>query len=121
MSNTNHILRGRDAISFAKALGLTLSKSADPTEDAKTGLSLDEARAVAREGEDGSLIWIDARAAYVSRFENPSDAIEFENSTLSAGREFLPACALLVLDGVTPSADYWTWLIGQVDESEQDA
>lgn len=47
-------LRGAAAIAAAERLGRTLSKSTDPTEDARDGLSVDDARAVA--AEDPSLI-----------------------------------------------------------------
>lgn len=47
---------GLDAIAIAEELGLTLSKYADPTEDARDGLTPDEAREVAK--EDPSLIYI---------------------------------------------------------------
>ncbi len=50
------------AIKFAEANNLTLSKYNDPTEDAREGLTLDEARAVAR--EDARLIWVEAPNAY---------------------------------------------------------
>jgi len=46
-----------NAIEFAEANDLLLNKYADPTEEARTGLTPDEARAVAR--EDAGLIWIE--------------------------------------------------------------
>lgn len=49
-------LTGRDAIDYADDHGLTLCKYADPTEDARTGLSVDEARAIA--AEDPSLVYL---------------------------------------------------------------
>lgn len=51
-------LTGSDAIDYAEAHGLTLSKYTDPTEEAREGLTPDEAREIAR--EDPTLIWIDA-------------------------------------------------------------
>ena len=48
-------LTGRAAISHAAASGTTLNKYADPTEGARTGLTVEEAEEVAR--EDASLIW----------------------------------------------------------------
>jgi hypothetical protein len=53
-------LTGYDAIRYAEAREVTLSKYADPTEDARDGLSPDEAREVA--AEDPSLIWVDISA-----------------------------------------------------------
>lgn len=38
---------------------------------------------------------------------------ETENQILSVGREFLPACALLVLDGGAPGLEYRVWLAAQ--------
>ena len=54
-------LEAHAAIDHAEAHGLTLSKYADPTEGAREGLSVDEARAVAR--EDAGLIYLDAAQA----------------------------------------------------------
>jgi len=54
---TNQIvLEGFAAIEYAEANGLTLSKYADPIEDARDGLTADEARDVAR--EDPRLIFL---------------------------------------------------------------
>lgn len=50
-------LEGYAAIEFAEANDLLLNKYNDPTEDAREGLTPDEARAVAR--EDARLIWIE--------------------------------------------------------------
>lgn len=55
---TQEIITGHDAIETAERQGLTLHKFADPTEDARDGLTPDEARQVA--AEDPSLIWIEA-------------------------------------------------------------
>ena len=52
----NSIITGYDAINYAEANGLTLNKYADPIEDGRTGLTVDEARKVA--AEDPGLIWI---------------------------------------------------------------
>jgi len=52
-------LSGYLAIEFAEVNGgLPLNKYADPIEDAREGLTVDEARAIAR--EDPRLIWIEA-------------------------------------------------------------
>ena len=50
-------LTGFDAIDYAEAHGLTLSKYGDPTEGARDGLTVDEAREVA--AEDPGLIYLD--------------------------------------------------------------
>lgn len=47
---------GTAAIQYAEHHGLTLNKYADPTEGARSGLTVQEAREIAR--EDGSLIWL---------------------------------------------------------------
>jgi hypothetical protein len=54
-------LEGHEAIEYAEAHGLTLSKYSDPTEDARDGLTLDEARAVAR--EDPMLVYMESAPA----------------------------------------------------------
>lgn len=59
VENTNY-LTGREAIDYAEANGLSLNKHEDPTEDARTGLTPDEARVIAR--EDPSLIWCEVRS-----------------------------------------------------------
>lgn len=51
-------MTGTVAIEYAEAHGMTLSKYADPTEGARTGLTIDEARDVAK--EDPGLIWLAA-------------------------------------------------------------
>lgn len=58
---TTKMLSGYEAIEYAEANGLTLNKYNDPTEDAREGLTVAEARKIA--AEDASLIWVDALAA----------------------------------------------------------
>jgi hypothetical protein len=53
-------LRGIEAIEYAEKNGLRLSKYADPTEDAREGLTVDEAREIAR--EDANLIYLTVEA-----------------------------------------------------------
>lgn len=50
-------LSGLDAIAYAEARCLKLAKYEDPTEGAREGLTVEEARAVAR--EDASLVYLD--------------------------------------------------------------
>lgn len=50
-------LEGYEAIEHAEEFGLTLCKYNDPIEDAREGLSIEEAREIAR--EDSSLIYLD--------------------------------------------------------------
>ena len=52
---TNTKITGFDAIDYAAETGAVLHKYADPMEDEREGLTLDEARDVAR--EDENLIW----------------------------------------------------------------
>ena len=54
-------IHGLEAIDYADAHGLNLSKHADPIEDAREGLSVDEARDIAE--EDSSLIYVDMPGA----------------------------------------------------------
>lgn len=70
-------LTAHDAIEYAAAHGLTLRKYADPAEDAREGLTVDEAREIA--AEDPSLIYVD--------IDGGSDAewmVEDEHGTASA-------------------------------------
>lgn len=55
MSNAKTIT-GFAAIEYAEEHGLTLGKYTDPTEEAREGLSVDEAREIA--DEDPSLIYV---------------------------------------------------------------
>lgn len=50
-------LTGNAAIAYAETNGRTLSKYTDPTEEARSGLSVSEAREIAR--EDEGLIYIE--------------------------------------------------------------
>jgi len=60
MTNTEvQKLTGHEAIAYAEAHDLTLSKYADPIEDERDGLTIEEAIAVAN--GDPSLIYIDTR------------------------------------------------------------
>jgi len=54
-------LSGHEAIEYAEANDLPLSKYADPTEDAREGLTTEEAREIAR--EDPSLIFVEVPQA----------------------------------------------------------
>jgi len=56
---------------------------------------------------------------YCALFSSRRESCEFENEALSVGREFLPACALAVLDKASePTAEYWNWLSSQVTDEE---
>lgn len=81
-------LSGYEAINYAEANSLTLNKYTDPTENAREGLTPDEARKVA--AEDPSLIWCEMEMRqYVTRLyngENPErvlreSTIEAESAT----------------------------------------
>lgn len=58
---------------------------------------------------------VQTREQYNSLFASTAEAIEHENAALSIGRDLLPAPALLVLEGATPTPDYWNWLASQVN------
>ena len=47
-----------------------------------------------------------------------SDPIAEEQAILSIDRAFLPECALTVLDGGEPTADYWAFLISQTEQAQ---
>jgi hypothetical protein len=100
-------LTGRAAIDYAAANGLTLNAYSSPIDDARSGLTVDEAREEYR--DDLNLLWVEAEESPVS--------IETENAILSIGHEFLPAVALKVIrgDGLTPAeaTEYKSWLAEQ--------
>ena len=56
MSTADNIITGYEAIEYAEKNGLTLKKYADPIEDAREGLSPNDAREIAQ--EDPSLIYV---------------------------------------------------------------
>ena len=55
------------------------------------------------------------RQAYVSLFQSPADATEFEAQALDLGGDALPDFAKAVRAGGTASAEYWDWLIAQLE------
>lgn len=55
----DNIITGYDAIEYAEQHGLTLGKYADPTEEARDGLTVEEAREIA--AEDPSLVWTERK------------------------------------------------------------
>lgn len=60
------------------------------------------------------------RSHYLSRFANQADAISFEHQALNIGREYLPPCAIAVLDRAEPSEAYWDWLCEAEAEASQE-
>ncbi len=62
-----------------------------------------------------------ARLAFITLAEKcGSDAVSEENAILSIGREFLPPCALRVLDHGKYTAEYWNWLTGQTQQAQDE-
>ena len=65
-----------------------------------------------------------ARLEFVAKAEEVGSYAEAEETAiLSVGREFLPACAIAVLDGGEPTAEYWAFLQSETEkaQSEHDA
>ena len=60
------------------------------------------------------------RQQFYARFPG-TDGIAFENAALSIGREFLPPCAIAVLDGEEGGAEYWDWLWAAANEETRAA
>tara|TARA_R100000655_G_scaffold6827_1_gene19149 strand:+ start:1564 stop:1944 length:381 start_codon:yes stop_codon:yes gene_type:complete len=67
------IITGQAAIDYAKRdrVHLTLYKYADPIEEARAGLTVEEAEEVAR--EDASLVWISAPTIPEELYEDDQD------------------------------------------------
>ncbi|TXH55851.1 MAG: hypothetical protein E6Q97_07820 [Desulfurellales bacterium] len=62
------------------------------------------------------------RKAFCALFNTTREAVEFEQSMLSIGRSFIPACACDVLDGADGTPEYWAWLIESVEsDADMDA
>lgn len=75
-------------------------------------------------GVDGILVRCDGprydptttREDFLEEFDHPDDAIEFESAVLSAiPEDELPDFARAVRGGEDGTAEYWSWLIGQLD------
>lgn len=49
-----------------------------------------------------------------------TSAADEESAILSIGREFLPPCAIAVLDGGEPTAEYWQWMMGQTQTAQDE-
>lgn len=54
-----------------------------------------------------------AKTKYYDLVGSNRAAVEYEESVLQSGREFLPACAITVLDGGDATDEYWSFLIDQ--------
>jgi hypothetical protein len=49
-----------------------------------------------------------------------SDSMAEEGAILSVGHEFLPACAIVVLNGGKATADYWEFLTEQTELAQRE-
>lgn len=77
-----------------------------------------EPHCLAREGQGDEGEWFKSEHSeetFRDLFASSVEATEFETQALSIGREFLPPCALAVLDGKLATSEYWAWLEGQVE------
>ena len=60
-----------------------------------------------------------ARLEFVAMaYEVGSDPTVEELAILSVGREFLPTCAIAVLDGGEPTAEYWAFLQSETEQAQ---
>lgn len=62
---------------------------------------------------------IQTRTQYLELFKSVSEAIEFEDACLAIGVH-RPVCADLVVLGVEPTSEYWTWLAEALEVSERE-
>lgn len=58
------------------------------------------------------------RLEYVGKFKTLSEALLFEDRVLDSGLTHLPSCAKDVMEGQEPTSEYWDFLIGQLESSE---
>lgn len=56
------------------------------------------------------------REQYTNKFKTLSEASLFEDRVLDGGGSYLPRCAKDVMEGHEPTAEYWDFLIGQLNE-----
>ena len=62
-----------------------------------------------------------ARLSFVAMAEEVGSYAEAEETAiLSVGREFLPPCALAVLDGGEPTAEYWAFLQSETEKAQDE-
>lgn len=79
------ILTGHDAIEYAEKFGFALSKHADPTEGARDGLTIDEAREIA--AEDPGLVYIDRTLRIDARqYADADDCLAAAEADVAAER-----------------------------------
>lgn len=95
-------LTGRTAISVAERLGLTLGKYADPTEEARTGLTVEQARDLAR--QDPALIWIDGAAVSEAIDDAAIHTLSAEAATVGDWRQ-VHICTVALADHETCDYD----------------
>ncbi|HET9960544.1 MAG TPA: hypothetical protein VFQ61_39005 [Polyangiaceae bacterium] len=56
------------------------------------------------------------RAEYLSQFQSPADAAEFESQVLDLEGQSLPAFAKVARDkSAEPSSEYWAWLLEHLE------
>jgi len=132
MTNAAHTLTGHDAIEMAERLGLGLSKYADPVEDARTGLTPDEAREVA--AEDPGLIYladipphlVGARlgrdiAATVAESTSLGELAEIDYAELGASELSSEDGDMLRAAGIEPDTREWDAAVAAACEAYGDA
>ncbi len=86
--DNNSTLTGLAAIECAERTGASINKHADPTEGAREGLSIDDAREIAR--EDASLLWVRVTASTPLRCV--SDTYDQDGGTYDDVADFLRMC-----------------------------
>lgn len=57
---------------------------------------------------------------YAGAPELRKPTVEEEHQILSVGREFLPACAIAVLDGEPATPEYREWLADQLEQMDSE-
>lgn len=62
-----------------------------------------------------------AESRFVDAVGGHAEAVEYEQTVLAIGREFLPSFARTVLDGGKSCAEYWEWLTESVEIAEREA
>jgi hypothetical protein len=82
---------GYDAIDIAEREGLTLCKCTDPTEVARSGLTIDEARSVA--AEDPSLVYVAWPNACVAPELNGAECGDTRITDRAVANGGAPLCA----------------------------
>ena len=93
-----------------------VSSSSDPYEYPYIGIDAEPYRIYSNHMDTNTNT---ARLEFVAAAEEVGSYAEAEETAiLSVGREFLPPCAIAVLDGSEPTTEYWAFLQSETEKAQ---